>query len=344
MEQAIQGAIKLKKTNSTILALVVISVCLIALSQNAYSFGEASRSPATPAGGDETDSVEDGSVIDFNPLRVPVMTDAGYNSVTSILVDTTTGVVQGYAEYSLASDQTYADIDAAGGSGVGAIFSLDTFLVGPGTGGSDTVDVTVEMAFDGEFIITDGSPTLFLGADLTATTLNFATTIPTGMIYQSVLTFSSPAIADPGAPVDTIFGSSVSSVLGGGGSMEFDGASAEVISATLENLDAILRLTFPLTIGDSFSLAGVMIGGAGPSPDITDTDMTDGFDVLAAAGAVDFSNSASLSIILPAGYSFSGEDPLLSSIVSSAPVPIPAALWLFVSGLMVLVRKRRCLA
>ena len=301
-------------------ALVLIATLLSAPA--AFAGGVASWFPSNAAGDDGTaESVMDGDIIDINPNRDVIATDAGFDGVSSIRVDTTTGVIQGFASYALDAPQTYPDVDAAGSAGAGGGLTLDTFLAGPG--GPGTVDVTVEFAFDGAFIVDAGSPTLVLAGNLSLTTFNPASPL-TGTIYGATLSFNAPAIATPGADVDTIFSGTQSPL--GGAITDFDGASAEIISDTPDDLDAVLRLTAPVTVGDTFLLTAFILGGAGPSPDPADTNTDDGIDVLAAAGATDFSNSASLRILLPPGYALSGDDPLIANVVTTVPLPLPAAL------------------
>lgn len=318
---------------------VFVFVLGFAIASPVHANGQASWGPINSAGDLDAVSVDDGSIIDINPARNTISTDAGFDAISSINVDTTTGVIKGYVEYDLANPQTYSNIAEAGSSSAGGGVTLDTFLTGPADPGApDTIDVTVEMSLHGSFVINSGSPTLLFAGDLALTTFDALALPISGTIYQSAFSFHSPAIGMPGADVDTTFGSSVAEFLGP--SMDYAGASVELISAELDNLEAILRLTAPVSVGDSFLLTGFVIGGAGPSPDPADTDMNDGVDVLASAGAVDFSNTASIRILLPDGYSFSGADPLLDNIVVAAPVPLPAPLYLMFAACAMLVRRK----
>jgi len=314
---------------------VSVYICSFLISHNALAFGNATRSAINAAGDAEVSTVNDGSIIDLNPNRDVVTTDAGYDSVTSIRVDTSTGVIQGYADYNLPQNQTYPTIEEAGGSTAQGILTLDTFLVGPADPNApDVVDVTVEMAIHGAFTINNGTPTLGLYGDISATTFN--TFLPlNGFNYQALLGFNSTALNTPSDPVTTTF-TGVETPLFGGDSMDFAGATADILSSTTDNLDAILRLTFPLALGDSFLLNGLVNGIAGPSPDPGDLDMSDGVSMLAAAGTVDFSNTAELRILLPEGYTLGGTDPLVNNIVHTSVVPVPASIWLMLSGIIAL--------
>jgi len=319
---------------------VLCFIFSILISSNAFAFGNAVRGPVNPEGDSVVSTVNDGSIIDLNSSREVVSTNAGYDSVTSIRVDTTSGVIQGYAEYDLAQDQTYQTIEEAGGSAAHGVLSLETFLIGPGNPNEpDTVNVTVEMAIHGAFTINNGTPTLGLYGDISATTFNPLLPL-NGTNYQALLGFNSTALSTPDEPVTTTF-TGVESPLFGGTSSDYAGATAEILGLTTDNLDAILRLTFPLTLGDTFLLNGLVNGIAGPSPDANDTDLTDGISVLAASGAVDFSNTAELRILLPEGYSLGGLDPLATNIVYASAVPVPASIWLMLSGLLALTGIKR---
>ncbi len=325
------------KRSTLIAGTVAAYLCTFLISVNAHAAGTATRSPINVVGDTDVVSVTDGSIIDLNPGRVSVSTNSGYNSTTSIRVDSNAGVIRGYAEYDLGQNRTYATVEEVGGSTAFGILSLDTFLVGSSNdpAAADTVDVTIEMAFDGSFTANNGAPSLLLIGDLNATTLSTGLPV-SGNIYQSLLSFTSTELNSPADPVTTTF-SGVQSSLFGGASIDYAGASAEVLGSSMNDLNAILRLTFPLALGDSFILNGIVTGIAGPAPDPADVDFTDGISVLASAGIVDFSNTARMRIFLPDGYSLGGGDPLLDNIVNPTTVPVPAALWLMLSGLISLL-------
>ncbi|AEF98612.1 VPLPA-CTERM sorting domain-containing protein [Methylomonas methanica] len=320
-----------------------VLLCTAFISSDVFAAGSATRSPVTPQGGDETASVEDGVVIEFNPNRDGVVSaSTGLNTVTSVKVDTSHGDIHGYAEYALGQDFVYPtlnDVEAAAATGV---LTLNTFLVGPANPNlPTTVDITVQLDVHGSFTIDNGAPTLLLISDLAATTFNPVLPL-TGSIYQSNLNFISSALQDANNPVESIFGSSVSP-LGGGESKDYAGASANILAAELNNLDAVLNLTFPVTIGDTIVFSAVVSGSASPEPDAqnNDTDVTTDIAVLSSAGAVDFSNTANLRVFLPEGYSLGGDDPLLNNIVSTTPVPLPAAVWLMAGGIALIFPVRR---
>lgn len=325
--------------------IIPMLFCVVFHSTNVLAFGNATRTPVTPQGGDQTVSVQDGSIIDFNPNRNLVVSAAtGATSITSVKVDTTNGDIHGYAEFALDQDFVYPTLNEFEGATATGMLSLNTFLVGPANPNLPiTVDITVELDVHGAFVVNKGTPTLLLVSDLAATTFN--PVLPSsGSIYQSNLDFISSIAQAGNSPVETLFGSAVSP-LGGGESKDYAGASANILTAELNNLNAVLSVTFPLKIGDSFLLTALVSGSVTPEPDAqnNDADVTTDIAVLSSAGAVDFSNTANLRIFLPEGYSLGGDDPLLSNIVSTTPVPLPAAFGFMVSGIALLFsfgRKR----
>jgi len=316
-----------------------IIICLYTLffNYNVHASGGAVRGPIDPSENKEVVSADFG-VIDLNPNKNIVSTNAGYDSVTSIKVDTSTGIIRGYTSYSLNKDTTYATIPEAGASAMLGTVSLQSYLVAPSANTANTVDVTVEMEIDGSFIINNGSPTLLLGADITATTASSFLPI-NGTIYQSDLLFLSSIDNPINNPIKSSFMSSETSLITGNSS-NYNGGAFSIQSETLANIDAILRLTFPLSIGDSLSLNGIITASAAPSPDPANTNPLGPIDMLASDGAVDFSNTAKMFIYLPEGYSLGGNDPLLDNIVRTTVVPVAPSIWFLTSAFLALFSFR----
>jgi len=310
-------------------------ICLFTLffNHNVHAAGGAVRGPIDASENKEVASVDFG-VIDLNPNKNIVSTNAGYDSITSIKVDTTKGSIHGYTSYSLNTDTTYTNISEAGSSTMLGTVSLQSYLVAPNPNVANTVDVTVEMELDGSFIINNGSPTLLLGADIAATTASSLLPI-NGTIYQSDLIFLSSIDNPINTPIKSSFMSSETSLITGNSS-SYNGGSFSIQSETLANIDAILRLTFPLSIGDSLSLNGLITASAAPSPDPSNTNPLGPIDILASDGAVDFSNTAKMFIYLPEGYSLGGNDPLLDNIVRTTVVPIAPSIWFLASAFLAL--------
>lgn len=272
--------------------------------------------------------------LELNPERTPIETEAGYTSITSVKVDALVSEIRGFASYELDQDKIYLTIADVGGSSAFGSLTLNSSLQGPP--GTTPVNVTAEFGFNGSFQINNGEPTLFLGGYLSAGT--FSSSTIGGTMYDASLEFLSSAANSSAQPVEIGTGSSETSLFGGGSSSSYSGASFDVQSAQLDNLDAILRLTFPMKVNDNLLIFGSMIGIAGAQPDPlnNDEDLLDGVGVLAASGAVDYSHTARLKIYIPQGYSLTGDDPLLSSAVFTTPVPTPPQLLQILAGLSVL--------
>ncbi len=297
-------------SSSSILALVA----LLLTSPLVVADGGATRTPANSAGDDQTSSAEDGEIIDLNPNRLPVVTPDGMESVTSMRVDSSTALIQGYVAYDLDQAQSYPTSDDVSGAVTGGFITLDTFLAAPGNPDApDTVDITIEIDLSGLFEINAGAPTMLLQGDLALTTFDPAN-LADGLIYQTTFGFLSSALNDVNNPVSTNFGSTVNSLFGGE-PQSFDGGAVIINSQAPDDLSAKLTLTVPVTLGDSFLLTGFVLGGIAPQPDPADIDPEDPVDVLPSSGVIDFSNSASIRILVPEGYAFEGDDPLLDNIV-----------------------------
>lgn len=299
-------------SNPTLISSLAF-IALLAMSPSAIADGGATRSPANALGEDETASVQNGAVIDLNPNGLPVVRPDGMESVTSILVDSSTALIQGYVSYDLDQAQSYPTLNDVTDAGTAGFITLDTFLAADNPNAPDTVDITIELDIEGLFDILDGAPTMIFQGDIALTT--FDPVNPTaGLIYQTTFGFLSSALNDINDPVTTNFGSTVSPLLGGG-PQDYDGGAVTINSQELNDLNATLTLTAPVTLGDSFLLTGLVFGGITPQPDPLDTDIQDPIDVVPSSGVIDYSNSASIRILVPEGYAFQGSDPLLDNII-----------------------------
>ncbi len=297
---------------STILTLV--SVALLLTSPLVVADGGATRTPANSFGDDQTSSAENGEIIDLNPNRLPVVTPDGMESVTSMRVDSSTALIQGYVAYDLDQAQSYPTSDDVSSAATGGFITLDTFLAAPGNPNApDTVDITIELDLTGFFEINAGAPTMILQGDIALTTFNLANPAG-GLIYQTTFGFLSSALNDVNNPVSTNFGSTVNALFGGD-PQDFNGGAVIINSQALDDLSAKLTLTVPVTLGDSFLLTGFVLGGIAPQPDPADLDPEDPVDVVPSSGVIDFSNSANIRILVPEGYAFEGDDSLLDNIV-----------------------------
>ena len=308
-----------------------------------HANGIAQVQPADASGQGIAESVSDGSTVSINPALDTITLANGMRTTASASVDTTQGIIRGYAGFALDSPVSLnLATDAVGASGSGTL-SLLGALAGPGIPQAPgRVNVTVEFRFDGAFLRQAGIPSLTLDGNLSVTRID--SLVPTsGTIYQSHQSFLQTALNNANGSVSSLF-EGRQSPLGGGPASGYAGASAQVFSATAADLDAVVRLSFAASVGDMLMISAMAAGTATPEPDPAD-DATDGrVSVFASAGAVDFRNTGRLSVFLPAGYSLAGSDPLLDNVVFTTPVPEPSAVWLMLAGVVLLgglMRRRR---
>lgn len=302
--------------------------------------GSVVISPFTQLGDDYRASVDDGSTLEYNLARNSVTSNDGYSAVNSMSVDTAQGIIKGYTQYTLDQNQPFGTDAVMGASSAFGAITLRASVIGEIKKDGvevETADVTFEMAFDGSFIALNGTPSLGLFGDLFAGTVNTSTLASNS--YRSTLTFTSSVANDASNPVSTIFDSTKSDSLSPINSEEFPGATYEILSATPDNLDAILRLTFPISVGDLLILNGSIAGTA--TAEVAINSFGDSLEAIASSGAVDFSNTATFKIYLPEGLSLEGDDPLINNIVVTSTVPVPGAVWLLLTGLLGLVGMSR---
>lgn len=294
--------------------------------------GTATRSPATPDNSQEI-VTNAGGVTALNPGRTPVVSQDNYTSVTSVEVDADNGIIRGYSEFDMDADQVLPDGTVIGSTSTGVLSLQGTAAA------AAPFDMTLNLALDGQFIVNDGQPSLLLVGNLNATTFSIADPLA-GTIFQSQLIFEL-TLADGVYSPNTLF-TGVQSPLAGSQS-PFAGASATVINDVPGDLDAIISLTFSVQPGDSILISSVVSGIATAQPG--DGAIDDSLDVRASAGAVDFSSSGVLGIVLPEGASIiadtAGDAALLANIVQVQPIPLPAALWLFAPALVAVAGRRR---
>ena len=296
----------------------------------AFAAGTAVRGPDIPAatGGGERVTVPSG-VVELNPARDTVRTDYGVESTTFIKVDATNGIMGGSAESNLDSLTTVPK------DGVSVVSVAQGNLSSPITfSGAGTV--TAELAFDGSFEVFDGTPTMFLIGNLTAS--SFAAIPFEQSLYSSQLSFTlseGVGVSDP----EWQFLSSESQTSGGVTTTKdsYAGAAFTVNSDTRDNLDGVVRLAFDVEFGRSYLINANITGLVSPQVDgETSTD----FELGPSAGLVDFSNTATLSLFVPEGMVATG-DPLLAQIVTTVPEPAAYAMMLGGLALVGTVARRQ---
>lgn len=318
----------------------ISSAALLAGSSTAFGYGIGVIAPINDAGEGRSESISTPGLLELNPERDAFTTTKGLSTVAAVSVDNTDGVIRGFASASLPAATTFiVGTDAIGTSAAGVLSILSTDLLGDD---SAPTTLTFEMEFDGSFVTTSGMPSFELFGDLTITTIDTSGLLPTGTIYQSLLQFSS-SVATAGIVTTQVSG--IESPLLGGPSTPFSGAFAEILSTDAATLHGRVGMTVPVTAGLQLVFSAVIAGAVSPEIDPSDTDFEDGVDLLASAGAVDFSHTATVRILLPEGYALENTDPLLAGIVETTPVPIPPSAVMLLSALLPLswlkARSRR---
>ncbi|TVO58782.1 PEP-CTERM sorting domain-containing protein [Denitromonas halophila] len=313
------------------LPLALIALCLTSV---AHAAGTAVRGPSTAAADASEVVTQYSGFIDLNPARSAVSTVHGYDSVTSISVDTDNGIIKGYAEFDLPTDSTLPLSATVGSAVQGSLSSPLTFF-----GGTGPQTVTAELRFDGSFDALRGLPTFSLTGNITATSF---TAIPfTQSLYQSQLTFLMSAVTPTYVPQVLTLGHE--SQTAGGVTTDtpfYAGATQVAVDASATSLDAIVRLSFDVMPGQAYNISSFVNGLVTAEPGSNQT-ATHG-DLLSSAGVLDFSHTAQLALYVPQGVTVVG-DPLIHQIVVTA-VPEPQAAGMLLAGLVLvagIARRRR---
>lgn len=328
----------LKKSNLLGVAILSTLFCT-----NALGHGLVARGPIDDSGTEGTEAIAGEGLLEANAAMTPFVTSKGMETLTYARVDTSNGTMGGYAGMTLNSSVVLDLGNDAVGASAGSILQVQEFMLVNDGGGAAVVDATFEFEFHGSFVTNAGTPTLNLNGALSVTTIDqfIPPTIPDGKLYISELSFLSSALS--AGAVEVLTNSlEADAVTGVTNTSPYPGTSYEILGSDAGNLHAIIRMAVPLETGDVFSVFANLIGLAAPEPDPNDSDIEDGISVLASSGAVDFSNTGSLRILLPEGYSFESVDPLLNNVtVATTPVPIPASLFLLAPALTILARRRQ---
>ena len=176
--------------------------------------------------------------------------------------------------------------------------------------------IVAQLNFDGSFSNIQGKPLLQLIGDLQV--------------------ISVPLGGKPLPGIPTTFHSQLSfATFDGGKTVHPDqvgtGSTApQVVSSDPSYLVGVARASFDAMPGSLITLGATVAGYANPE-----------FGVTPSAGAVDFLHTGGLQLFLPAGYSFSGTDPLLNNIVTNVPEPETYALFLAGLGMLTFIGRRR---
>lgn len=303
---------------------------------------------------------EPSGYISLNPSLNKVSNPEGYSHTTSVEVNQATGQIKGYSAYELntakpvtrsqnligtvAGTNDLALIANASGSII-----YDTVVSGPqaGSTGVATVLIDVEGAFNYNF----GAPALGLlgvvsitlapGGDMFNSTSFIAGGRYTNFDLQSNLPNAASVESSQEYQIFDTFGALLSA-------SAFPNVipTVQFLSLNPSALAMQVSLSVPINNGDRLIIGGSAAGSAthGFLEDFRQIPEGQTGQVDAAAGSVDFRNTASLGIELPAGFALIGDDPPPPSIVfQSAPVPVPASAWFMLSALagLALIQRRQ---
>lgn len=335
---------------SSLFPFTLLFACSFLLPAQAMATAGASIHPADANDRLDTYAEPDGYIL-INPALDPIVSTEGYSHTTSVEVDQSMGLIRGYAGYNLDAPATITRtgnlISTVQGTNeerlvanVAGHIVYDATVNGPATPSDAFATVTLQV--DGSFNYLFGAPSMAL---LGAVSLN---RIPNGDVLSGlnyVLAGQFTNLDDQNVVPDA------NNVFTQEDVLVYDAFGNLVDQSTLPNftpdvqflsldpnaLGLQLSLTVPLQTGDRWILSESAAVSASHSflEDFRNIAVGETGDVAAAAGYVDFLNTALLNIELPEGFSFEGADaPPLSIISHPTAVPLPASAWLLMSGVV----------
>ena len=323
-----------------------------------------------PGGGSSTLIIDDGGIGELNPPPyIAVPSADGLTSTSSAFVDTSTGIMKGFASFELSADGTVVQTksgpddnpvysDPLIGNTLAVTFGATNVSAEATIGGAvgATGSVILELDLHGSFLATQGNPLLQLLGTLDAGRTNPAAPLDFE-IFRTAFHFYQTAV-ELGVLLNDF-----ESLARAGFSAEapYMGGSRMILSEDISDLHAMLRLEFDVMAGDTLAVSAGLSGIAAPEFDPNDADVGSEYDVdgvvlfpeitfddgmtpvFASAGEVDFSNTGVFRIFTSGDITLlgSGADDVALLENIAAPVPLPAGVWLFLSGAIALVMNRR---
>lgn len=310
---------------------------LAALPTLAYATTQIQRGPIdTPNSvGTRTGS----GYMDWNLVEgIPFVSEGGVTLTTKVAADDSTGVIRVYAASDTRGVSGIPDVHIAYAAGQ---VSGSAILLGVGT---DPVPVSFQFAFDGSFLTHSGNSFHQLGVSLTVGTPS--ATVPFGVdLHQVNMDFRTDSLDDQAILVN---GESQKSYFDAGAgtyvAIPYAGGSYTVLKETMEEVAGVVRLDMMLHAGQRLEIVARLFAQSFSEP----FPYTGEGDYSQSAGAVDALNTGTLGIVLPDGYTLTGDAGLLTNAVMPAtlPVPEPHAYALLVAGLgtvLAMTRRRRSL-
>jgi len=314
---------------------------LMLVASSAHALIGGYRQPIDPQGNDIMYKALNQAELIVNPGREVVTSVDGYQTITSLASNQEQGTVRGYASYQLDAPTVIArPADPAKVNVDGTFAYFGNVKADPALPVSSPVNAVVELTVHGSFSEVTGQPWLALVGGLAVSRYH-------GNVdnYSAEVSFSNVTEAGWQGTIDARLKYELT---GPAADVPVDAAStwaagSQIISDSPDNLLAVLRLTIPVEVGDLLVVPGV-IGATAThayAHDPASIPIGDDIDIMAAHGVVDFSNTATLRIYLPAGYTLTGPNAPSSTILLTSAVPEPTTLVLLLAGLACLVVVRR---
>ena len=313
---------------------------------------------------DNLNTLTDPSYVSLNPGLTPIVSNEGYSHTNSIEVDASTGSIKGYAGYKLnsagqvtrtgnliktiAGSTEEALLANSSGSVIYTNATVGTAPVGSGSGTVGNGFATISLVVDGSFNYTVGTPTLGLVGAVSVTVnpggnvLNSTSYVVGGRMTnfdtQVMLPVAGSVFTREDLQVFDAFGNAILNPTIPGITY-----GANFVSTNPSALSMIVSLMVPIQQGDTITIGGSAGGGATHAflEDFRNVSIGAMGNVDAAEGYVDFLNTAQLGIELAPGYTLTGADAPPLNIITTSPVPVPGAVWLFSSALLTLVGLAR---
>lgn len=264
--------------------------------------------------------------LSWNLDEVPFVSDGGVKLTTKVAADDGTGVIRVYAESDTRGVSGIPDTHIALARGQ---VSASAVLAGTGTA---PVPVSFRFGFDGSFLTHAGNSFHQLGAGIVVT-------LPSFITHQVSMDFSSYLLDDNAI---NVAGKSEVSYLDANFTYitePYAGGSYGALSTSMEEVAGFVQLDMMMLPGQRFEIAAHLLAQSYSEPLIP----TDGpLDYSQSWGAVDGFNTGTLAIMLPEGFTLTGNAAMLTNAV--APVPEPQVYALFAAGLaavLAMTRRRR---
>jgi hypothetical protein len=306
---------------------------LMLVASSAHAIIGGYRQPVDPQGNDIMYPALNQAELIVNPARDVVTSVDGYQTITGLASNQAQGTIRGYASYQLDAPTVIARPANPGKVNVDGTFAyFGNVKADPALPVGAPVNAIVELTVHGSFAQITGQPWLALAGGIAVS--RYHGDVDT---YSAEVSFSNVTAAGWQGTIDAqlkydLTGPVANVPADPAGTWA---AGSRIISDNPDNLLAVLRLTIPVEVGDLLVMPGV-IGATAThayAHDPESISVGDDINIMAAHGVVDFSNTATLRVYLPAGYTLTGPNAPGSAILLTSAVPEPATSVLLLAGL-----------